>query len=711
MASIQCQFCDRKLSGKYNLQEHVKSVHFKLHDFRCDECNFTCATKSVLTLHVRVVHEKSKALVCPIFQKPFSRKFNLKEHTENVHDKSRDIICEKCDFSTYYIKAMKTHMREVHRVICNTKINMKDEKSIKRPSNELEENEPPTPLFTDNKMLMKSDASMRDTKAQGSSKLSRLKRNSARVIMPEEGFNAHSSKVVIEKVSKQSESTRKWKSQWKCRHCKYRSMSKINLISHCKAIHGVVISEESAEAEKRYDLSDPIKYDHHKKVKISSSTEEIPQMEKYFTARRKLSQKRPAAGVSNFEGKQIPKQLEQGKTPPTNDKVTVEKLSNNRESQDGHNHGRGRDGSEVVNSTCRDPDDIQSFKGKVTTNRRSKSKEVKCDRCDFQTASKVRLLRHTRRAHREKTMVSLRDGAMRNYVCMKCNLGTDYKQVMLRHVKVDHSDGNDENVPASDKTEINHVVEERDHSGGISYLKCDTCDYETPLEEDLKSHCASIHRTNYVKCTDCHLIFLDRRRMERHRKTVHFLEKKFGKSTTQCSNCAATSSPLWRRHVNGYYLCNACGIHYKKHGTNRPFDEKSKPGMADQHAEEHHDIDVDGSGDESDSELVTEITVEHQEINVHEVEGAKEQMDGEEQAAANVEAANANASLDEGVFSAEKILKRRVNDSKTEYFVKWRGKTRCLHYIFLSTYRGPGKGLYVVGRNVFPLLLIFSALP
>ncbi|CAO3679870.1 unnamed protein product [Umbelopsis vinacea] len=45
------------------------------------------------------------------------------------------------------------------------------------------------------------------------------------------------------------------------------------------------------------------------------------------------------------------------------------------------------------------------------------------------------------------------------------------------------------------------------------------------------------------------------------------------KSTIQksiCSNCSATSTPLWRRSANDELLCNACGLYLKLHNAPRP---------------------------------------------------------------------------------------------------------------------------------------------
>ncbi|GMS96758.1 hypothetical protein PENTCL1PPCAC_18933, partial [Pristionchus entomophagus] len=41
-------------------------------------------------------------------------------------------------------------------------------------------------------------------------------------------------------------------------------------------------------------------------------------------------------------------------------------------------------------------------------------------------------------------------------------------------------------------------------------------------------------------------------------------------SVSRCSNCQTTKTTAWRRDLNGRLVCNACGLYYRLHRTNRP---------------------------------------------------------------------------------------------------------------------------------------------
>uniref|UniRef100_A0A915MWG1 GATA-type domain-containing protein n=1 Tax=Meloidogyne javanica TaxID=6303 RepID=A0A915MWG1_MELJA len=41
-------------------------------------------------------------------------------------------------------------------------------------------------------------------------------------------------------------------------------------------------------------------------------------------------------------------------------------------------------------------------------------------------------------------------------------------------------------------------------------------------------------------------------------------------SVSRCNNCFTTKTTAWRRDATGSLVCNACGLYFRLHRTNRP---------------------------------------------------------------------------------------------------------------------------------------------
>ncbi|KAI8372933.1 uncharacterized protein BYT42DRAFT_616129 [Radiomyces spectabilis] len=114
----------------------------------------------------------------------------------------------------------------------------------------------------------------------------------------------------------------------------------------------------------------------------------------------------------------------------------------------------------------------------------------------------------------------------------------------------------------------------------------ESTDYET--ESPICSNCKTTHTplwrrssTDHLLCNACGLYWRLHQAPRPYHLKVPLVRKtkKDGETTSVpeyvCSNCSATTTPLWRRDRDGSPLCNACGLYLKLHHEKRPISMRS----------------------------------------------------------------------------------------------------------------------------------------
>ena len=93
------------------MKKHVESVHLKSNCVKCDQCNKTLSTKSNLTNHIKKVHEK-KTTQCDLCGKSV---VYLPLHKKHVHENiEKSYQCNECDTTFKLVEQLKRHVEIVH---------------------------------------------------------------------------------------------------------------------------------------------------------------------------------------------------------------------------------------------------------------------------------------------------------------------------------------------------------------------------------------------------------------------------------------------------------------------------------------------------------------------------------------------------------------------------------------------------------------------
>lgn len=142
LTKFQCDLCDFRSYGKYELRSHIVIHHLPIEyrkEFKCDECPsilttamslkthkihkhsglrphecFFChknfALKETLKSHIRNVHNGERRFKCPHCGKGFNSNPRLNDHVNNFHGQKQEIPCGKCGKIFNSARNLQTHL-------------------------------------------------------------------------------------------------------------------------------------------------------------------------------------------------------------------------------------------------------------------------------------------------------------------------------------------------------------------------------------------------------------------------------------------------------------------------------------------------------------------------------------------------------------------------------------------------------------------------
>lgn len=108
---FSCYLCGTVISSKYQLGQHMNSLHVGVKRFTCaySMCSIAFAQ------HPNAIHARKKtALKCPRCGEKFYRKHNLTKHLTNKHEKDMRYCCYLCKKFLTTRSSLRMHMNAIH---------------------------------------------------------------------------------------------------------------------------------------------------------------------------------------------------------------------------------------------------------------------------------------------------------------------------------------------------------------------------------------------------------------------------------------------------------------------------------------------------------------------------------------------------------------------------------------------------------------------
>uniref|UniRef100_A0A182WQS7 C2H2-type domain-containing protein n=1 Tax=Anopheles minimus TaxID=112268 RepID=A0A182WQS7_9DIPT len=133
---LQCEYCKKWFSGKYNLNKHIRFLHMQDGQvFPCDVCQHVSPNSRALANHKQRIHVEER-FECEYCGKRFKRRPNLREHIA-THTNVPLYSCEICENRTFNSKANYfTHRKNKHPQEWEARVRLRAEQLMNNTPND-----------------------------------------------------------------------------------------------------------------------------------------------------------------------------------------------------------------------------------------------------------------------------------------------------------------------------------------------------------------------------------------------------------------------------------------------------------------------------------------------------------------------------------------------------------------------------------------------
>ncbi|XP_039444264.1 zinc finger protein 888-like [Culex pipiens pallens] len=112
----KCPHCDKRFSGKHNIELHILMLHQELapqdeSPAPCPTCGKVFLSEKALRFHM---HSHNQRIACEICGKMYHSKTKLRVHIRRVHEKTGKVECHICHKMLNSLDAVQSHINIMH---------------------------------------------------------------------------------------------------------------------------------------------------------------------------------------------------------------------------------------------------------------------------------------------------------------------------------------------------------------------------------------------------------------------------------------------------------------------------------------------------------------------------------------------------------------------------------------------------------------------